>query len=439
MKFFFLIFSLLLTINLFAQNLIPNADFEKYIEDSVLYWIQPGPPHYHFEPQFHKSHLNHINGICVWNGMPSEYLNIKLKEKLVKNQKYYFAVYVSQYMNIENFYGEVNNTNCNQYLDYEVSCYFSNEPISTKYRTQLFNTPQINFRIEDNNNTFKWRLLESEYIASGGEEYLTIGYFFNEEKEAQKLQYSELIVDSIKFEYENYKLAKKNLSKRKTQEIEQTSSEIKEQYGGYSFDGLYKIKRKKEYNEYNKKLMAKYNAVTDTVRKILKKYDSEEEKLDYNYDARIEYLNNQNPYPYCQTRFYFDNLSLIPEMKLITFDDTNFEVGKAIALKNIFFDIDKSNLLENSTIELNRLYNFLIQNPGIKIEISGHTDNTGSEEHNIELSEARAKSVTDYLINLEIERDRLLYKGYGSSKPLVENSSNENRQINRRVEFKILK
>lgn len=107
-------------------------------------------------------------------------------------------------------------------------------------------------------------------------------------------------------------------------------------------------------------------------------------------------------------------------------------------LRNIFFDYNKATLRPESKVELERVYDFLKQNPNVKIEISGHTDDIGSQDYNQKLSEARAKSVVDYLIQLGISPDRLSFKGYGKLQPMVPNDSEENRQLNRRVEFKIL-
>jgi outer membrane protein OmpA-like peptidoglycan-associated protein len=72
------------------------------------------------------------------------------------------------------------------------------------------------------------------------------------------------------------------------------------------------------------------------------------------------------------------------------------------------------------------------------MEIGGHTDSTGSHEHNMVLSEKRALSVVNYLINKGIEKERLKYKGYGNSIPVGDNNTEEGRQLNRRTEAKIL-
>jgi OOP family OmpA-OmpF porin len=110
----------------------------------------------------------------------------------------------------------------------------------------------------------------------------------------------------------------------------------------------------------------------------------------------------------------------------------------AIILNNIFFDVDKFELRPESYTELEKVAAFLLQNPTLKIEIGGHTDNTGSELHNQQLSEKRAKSVADFLNSQAISKNQVQIKGYGSKKPLLPNTSEENKQQNRRIEFKII-
>ncbi|MCF8227945.1 MAG: OmpA family protein [Bacteroidales bacterium] len=114
------------------------------------------------------------------------------------------------------------------------------------------------------------------------------------------------------------------------------------------------------------------------------------------------------------------------------------EVGSKIILKNIFFEFNKSNLRPESIPELERLVKLLNDVPTLKIEISGHTDNVGSQLYNQELSEKRAKAVVDYLLDKGIDEDRLTYKGYGFSQPIAGNDTEEGRAMNRRTEFKVI-
>ncbi|HSY77459.1 MAG TPA: OmpA family protein, partial [Bacteroidia bacterium] len=112
-------------------------------------------------------------------------------------------------------------------------------------------------------------------------------------------------------------------------------------------------------------------------------------------------------------------------------------IGSRIVLKNIFFDFDKATLRSESTAELDRLINLLTTYSNLKIEISGYTDNKGSQQYNQKLSESRAKSVVDYLIAHGIPSARLTFKGYGMDSPIATNDTDDGRQLNRRTEFKI--
>ncbi|MGE5317276.1 MAG: OmpA family protein [Chloroflexota bacterium] len=109
--------------------------------------------------------------------------------------------------------------------------------------------------------------------------------------------------------------------------------------------------------------------------------------------------------------------------------------GESIILRNIFFATDSFNLLPESKAELDHLVRLLNVNKGMAIEISGHTDNQGSVQYNQILSERRARSVFDYLIKAGIDLRRLKFIGYGSSKPLSSNNTEEGRALNRRTEM----
>jgi outer membrane protein OmpA-like peptidoglycan-associated protein len=109
-----------------------------------------------------------------------------------------------------------------------------------------------------------------------------------------------------------------------------------------------------------------------------------------------------------------------------------------VVLRNVFFETNKFNLKDESKSELNTLVDFLNKNSTLKIELSGHTDNVGEKKLNQILSENRAKSVLEYLVANGIVKERLTYKGYGDSKPVVANDSDEHRHMNRRTEFKVI-
>lgn len=113
------------------------------------------------------------------------------------------------------------------------------------------------------------------------------------------------------------------------------------------------------------------------------------------------------------------------------------KAGAKITLHNIHFDIGKWSLTENSLTELELLVKFLKDHPKLRIEISGHTDNTGNKADKIKLSQYRANAVKDYLVKNGIPAELLYAKGYGMAKPVASNNTEEERAQNRRVEFKI--
>jgi flagellar motor protein MotB len=120
------------------------------------------------------------------------------------------------------------------------------------------------------------------------------------------------------------------------------------------------------------------------------------------------------------------------------FELDKIEVGTKVVLNNIFFETAKSTLTPASYKELDNVVRMLNETPTLRVEISGHTDNTGSLDLNMRLSQARAKSVVDYLIGRGIASNRLEYKGYGPQQPVAPNDTEAGRSQNRRVEFKVL-
>ncbi len=115
------------------------------------------------------------------------------------------------------------------------------------------------------------------------------------------------------------------------------------------------------------------------------------------------------------------------------------EIGQVVRLNNVFFDFDKWDLRSESFVELDRVVKLLIENPAIEIEMSAHTDSYGSDDYNFKLSDNRARSVMEYILSKGIATTRIKSQGYGETKPVAPNDTPENRQLNRRVEFTILK
>ncbi|MHB1921632.1 MAG: OmpA family protein [Chitinophagaceae bacterium] len=140
--------------------------------------------------------------------------------------------------------------------------------------------------------------------------------------------------------------------------------------------------------------------------------------------------------------FYSGNFSLKDKNPskpyLVNIPLQPIEVNAHAILNNIFFDFDQYSLKPESKIELDKLVLLLKQNPTLKIQINGHTDNAGTQEHNLVLSRNRAKSVVQYLISKGIAADRLTSKGFGSTQPIADNKTEEGRAQNRRTEFVVI-
>lgn len=115
------------------------------------------------------------------------------------------------------------------------------------------------------------------------------------------------------------------------------------------------------------------------------------------------------------------------------------QVGETVRLNNIFFDLAKAILRKESFPELDRVVKYMIDNPSMEIEMSGHTDNIGSDQANNILSQDRANAVKNYIVGKGIVETRIISRGYGKNKPVTINETEEGRQLNRRVEFTILK
>ncbi|MDD3741429.1 MAG: OmpA family protein, partial [Bacteroidales bacterium] len=141
--------------------------------------------------------------------------------------------------------------------------------------------------------------------------------------------------------------------------------------------------------------------------------------------------------------FYSENFSLTnlenpEEPYIMNIPLQPLSDGVVVVLKNIFFEFNSFELLPESYAELNKVVEYLNTNPNLKIEIGGHTDNIGTKAYNKTLSENRAKSVFDYLIEKGIDKSRLSYQGYDFSIPIATNDTDEGRALNRRTEFKVI-
>jgi len=141
--------------------------------------------------------------------------------------------------------------------------------------------------------------------------------------------------------------------------------------------------------------------------------------------------------------FFSENFALkdifeLAEPYLVDIPLQPVKSGERIILRNIFYETDSYELKKESMVELNKLLQFIIENPELRLEISGHTDSDGPDEYNLSLSENRAKSVVNFLLENNVGKDLIVYKGYGETLPLESNDTEEGRSGNRRTEVKIL-
>lgn len=169
---------------------------------------------------------------------------------------------------------------------------------------------------------------------------------------------------------------------------------------------------------------------------ILSQYNPQKNKYEFRLPSGKKFLIDVN------TDGFFtitsgDNLTLTGLDR--NFYLGNLEVGRSVLIDNLFFDFAKSTLRPESEESLNKMFNLLEASPQTVIMIQGHTDNVGNLQANLKLSQARTQSVKDYLVDKGIEEERIKTIGYGPQKPLTNNKTDANRQINRRVEFMIIK
>ncbi len=112
-----------------------------------------------------------------------------------------------------------------------------------------------------------------------------------------------------------------------------------------------------------------------------------------------------------------------------------FDIDSTYAFKNIHFEFDSFQLNTKAKNELDQIFGYLNKNPDFEIEIHAHTDNSGGAAYNKRLSESRAESIVSYLLDLGLSKTRVLSKGFGCSRPIADNATEEGRQKNRRAEF----
>lgn len=143
---------------------------------------------------------------------------------------------------------------------------------------------------------------------------------------------------------------------------------------------------------------------------------------------------------YIYSDFHFSSSqNSILEPDTILVELSKVSVGEKLVLKNIYFETDSYTIDDRSESELASMLELLNENPLIKIEIGGHTDNVGIKAYNQKLSEKRAQTIYNELIERGVESSRLTFKGYADEMPIYPNTNDFNRQSNRRIEFRVIR
>jgi flagellar motor protein MotB len=154
----------------------------------------------------------------------------------------------------------------------------------------------------------------------------------------------------------------------------------------------------------------------------------------FNYGINV----SKTGYLFYSENFMFEGQYTVAEPFIKMIKLSPIKVGGRIQLSNVFFETDSWQLKKESILELDNLFKLLSANKDLVVEIDGFTDSTGTDEHNMVLSEKRALSVVNYLKSRGIDPDRLRYRGYGRSSPIGDNITTEGRKLNRRTEVRII-
>ena len=428
----------------FSQNLVKNHSFENawscpedYIGYAVKYpfpdWINPnyGTPDLMHScsamragvPENFAGYMYPYDGgayagiilrekfddsLKVYKGVSREYLQTKLTEPLKKNTLYCVKFY---YVNAKKSMYSVDALGITLTVD----------QIKAKNADRILQRPQITNRpghIMDNMD--EWTEFCGYYRARGGEQYLTIGNFWDNSTTQYVTNHNEYS-DSAFF-YAYYLID--NVS------VFEIESEFEcgcindlawsSDWKSDTFDPATGYNTKKIIDsDANGKSNIANNSASGNGN---------------NNDGNGNGGNSSNHLKADPNET--DATGLKTQITKAAFD--NAEIGDRFRLNQIYFEFNSSELLTMSYIQLDSLYNILDQKPSVRIEIRGHTDNIGNEGYNKKLSVERAASVYNYLIEKGIPKTRMKYRGFGPNIPVADNSTEQGRELNRRVEIFIV-
>ncbi len=354
-----------------------------------------------------------------------EYIQGTLSEPLIKDQKYC----VTYYYRLASY---------SKFAVDQLSVFFSDIEVKNDLMVNLPYKPQINNKVGlFLDNIEDWEEICTVFTAQGGEQFFTIGNFKS-------------------YENTNYVATDKNMKNLRNKE-----------YAYYFFDDI-EIRLLENCNDcpcvahdfeseiIDSSFTGGYDYFTGKIAKAANdghvkigmiggtppyrvEWDNGMKGADLKGLAEGEYIYKAYDAYNCQSS---GKVSFVkPKIESDEFKQglENIQEGGSIVLQNIFFEFNKTTLLPASYPELDKVIAFMVKNNIKLIEIGGHTDSDGSDSYNQKLSEGRAKSVVQYLQSKGIQAVRMQAVGYGESKPIDTNISEEGRARNRRVEFTLLK
>lgn len=396
-----------ITFPLMAQNLVPNGSFEANDYGQVRDWKQPIEDYYHYEvlTEHSDSELvyNAINGLCLLQPAPSEFLVAKLKTPLQKGKRYCLS------MNM--YYGSTFIGKFDYLKSLDIA--FSDTIISVWKRRKLFLTPRISIPVEMELRQIK-QPERVVFEAEGNEQFIVIGKFHSTQ-------------GPITFE-------------------EKRNAIWREQY--YAADSI------KKYfltllppprDRYDKKeTKREIRKLKDSLEKLeMAKIDAVHANASF-YQQKVAQLAHSEDSSSYHVRVYMDNICITPlrennECICNQSEQKPFEPGRTYRLNNIQFDLDKATFKPQSYAEMDNLIRVLRKYPKMMIQLNGHTDSLNTDAYNIDLSNRRARAVFEYIVSKGISNKRLTWKGFGETKPITDNTTEEARAVNRRVEFLVIK
>lgn len=422
-----------------AQSIIPNGGFEEYRGvGHSRYWTQTLGEFNHF---YHQDFLPDNKGaatgkgyhcLCMYGMDENEFMHIALQHKLEPGRTYKLSMMVR----MSNTGDQVHKNDLWKEVK-RLDWYFTSIPINVLNKLFITAEPSASFPFKAQ-ESLGWTYMSTEYTATGEEQFLTIG---NITRLYEKIKRDQLL-DSLKtalLSLEEDEIREMDSVRSKyMSELAPINASNEEEYSMNSLVEKKKKKRRKRRRAKEQEEWSKSHEIGSKIGEgqtaVKKKYYVRKDRLIY----AIETTKKSYAVNVC-----FDDINMQPMEKTgpVAYDlwsSAHLQTGKTIVLKNVQFNTDAFDLLPGTTGQLDELVSWMKSKPGVKVQISGHTDNTGTEKHNLELSANRAKAVMNYLLSRGIAPHQISYAGYGSQYALADNTTAVGRALNRRVEFTVL-